>query len=369
MAVHLRVLLILSGLTGIHSITTVNKVSVKAGGSITIPCLYGSRYMNHVKYLCKGYHWRSCSYAVKTNPQDSSGKFSISDNKNQRIFTVTIKDLTDEDTHYWCVVEINGGADTGVYFHLSVTRDMPSLYVDRQEITGFNGGSINISCYSRISGETGWCRLGRSCVTGSSGSIDGTSVTISARDPNVFTVTMSGLTTESSGWYLCHKGDLQMPVHVTVAEKPNTTTSSTPGTHVNHTDDSLTRCSDTCVQNGFIIALSLLIVIVMMTLLFWFVFKKVNKQTEAESSATATAEDEVKYSTVKHKRKPSKSVEDVTYTCVKHMKKPSHKGSDALSDVEVIYSSVVRPAVKQQKVKVTAEDVTYSRLAQQHQYL
>uniref|UniRef100_A0A3B4YSC7 Immunoglobulin domain-containing protein n=1 Tax=Seriola lalandi dorsalis TaxID=1841481 RepID=A0A3B4YSC7_SERLL len=206
----------------IHSVNTVSKVSVMAGDSITIPCLYGSQYMNNVKYLCKGYYWSSCSYAVKTNQPHSSGKFSISDDKNQRIFTVTIKDLMNTDTDYWCNVEINGRVDVGQYFHLSITTDTPSLSVDHQEITGFIGESINISCYYRNSGERRWCRLGMNCVTGSSVSIDGTSVTISATVPNVFTVTMSGLKTESSGWYYCVKGELQMPVHVTVTERPTT---------------------------------------------------------------------------------------------------------------------------------------------------
>ncbi|KAJ4949258.1 hypothetical protein JOQ06_020774 [Pogonophryne albipinna] len=122
MTVQLSFLLIFTGLTGIHSITTVSKVSVRAGGTITIPCLYESHYINHVKYFCKGSTWASCSYEVKTNKPSSSGKFSISDDKKQRVFTVTINDLTEEDTdYYWCVVEINYGPDLGTLFHLSVT--------------------------------------------------------------------------------------------------------------------------------------------------------------------------------------------------------------------------------------------------------
>ncbi|XP_074501522.1 CMRF35-like molecule 5 [Sebastes fasciatus] len=223
MTVHLSFLLIITGLTGIHSITTVSEVSVKAGDSISIPCLYDSQHMNHVKYLCKGNHWFSCSYAVKTNQPSSSGKFSISDDKSRGIFTVTIKDLTDEDAdYYWCVVEIDGGPDVGEKFHLSVTRGTPSLYVDHQEITGFKGHTITINCHYRNSGEIKWCRLGSSCVTMSSGPIDGTRVTTNASVPNVFTVTMSGLRTESSGWYWCAIGSLQMLVHVTVTEQPTT---------------------------------------------------------------------------------------------------------------------------------------------------
>ncbi|KAI4813219.1 hypothetical protein KUCAC02_024562 [Chaenocephalus aceratus] len=130
MAVHLSFLLILTGLTGIHGITTVSKVSVRAGGSITVPCLYDSKHINNVKYLCKGPRWDFCSSEVKTNKPSSSGKCLISDDKKQRVFTVTINDLTDKDTeYYWCAVEIKDGADLKEYFHLSVTAGIPSLYV------------------------------------------------------------------------------------------------------------------------------------------------------------------------------------------------------------------------------------------------
>uniref|UniRef100_A0A3Q1H517 Immunoglobulin domain-containing protein n=1 Tax=Acanthochromis polyacanthus TaxID=80966 RepID=A0A3Q1H517_9TELE len=95
---------------GICCLTTVSEVSVKAGDSVTIPCLYDRAYINHVKYLCEGYYWSSY----------------------------------------------------------------------------------------------------------------GTRVTIDAWSSKVFTVTMSELKAESSGWYWCAIGNFQMPVHVTVTEKPTT---------------------------------------------------------------------------------------------------------------------------------------------------
>uniref|UniRef100_A0A668RLE0 Immunoglobulin subtype domain-containing protein n=1 Tax=Oreochromis aureus TaxID=47969 RepID=A0A668RLE0_OREAU len=96
----------------------VGHISVKAGKSISIPCLYGSQYINHVKYLCEGYLWESCSDAVKTNKPDPSGKYLISDDKKQKIFTVTINELTVKNTDYWCAVEIDNGPDHGQYFQL-----------------------------------------------------------------------------------------------------------------------------------------------------------------------------------------------------------------------------------------------------------
>uniref|UniRef100_A0A671X100 Immunoglobulin domain-containing protein n=1 Tax=Sparus aurata TaxID=8175 RepID=A0A671X100_SPAAU len=261
MAVHLSVLLLLTGLTGIHGITTVSEVSVKAGGSISIPCLYDSRYKNNVKYLCEGYYWNYCSYAVKTNSA-SSGKFSIADDKIQRIFTVMIKDLKEWDRgDYWCVVEINKGTDNGKYFHLSVTRGTPSLYVDHQEITASIEDKITIKCHHSNRGVIKWCRLGSSCVTEPSGSIDGTAVTINRSAPNVFTVAMSELSTESSGWYLCVQGELQMPVHLTVTEKPTTG------------DDQVD------LKSIIIIPLSLLILALMVTLFVWFMLKRHSKST------------------------------------------------------------------------------------------
>ncbi|XP_037829307.1 CMRF35-like molecule 8 [Kryptolebias marmoratus] len=220
MAVPLRILLILALITGIHSIKTVRQVSVKAGAPVTIPCLYEAKYRNNVKYLCKGYTWASCSYEIKTNTPQNSQKYSISDDKTQTIFTVTIQELADKNTFYWCFVELELGADVGEQFYLSETAGPPSLYVDNQEVTGFIEENITINCNYNSSGEMKWCKMGSNCVTNQSGLIDGTRVTLNTSINNVFSVTLSELRQESSGWYYCVKGDFQMPVHLTVTEKP-----------------------------------------------------------------------------------------------------------------------------------------------------
>ncbi|XP_035519709.1 polymeric immunoglobulin receptor-like [Morone saxatilis] len=217
-------------LSGIHSqVTKVSKVSVKAGGSISIPCLYEPKYRYHVKYLCEGQNWPSCTYAIKSN-QPSSGKFSISDDKQQRIFTVTINNLMKTDT-YWCAVE-KFGFDVKQSFQLSVETGTSSLYVDQQKINAFERGSVTVMCHYKHQKVTKWCRLGSTCVTGQTGSIDGTPVTINASVTKVFTVTMSGLRTESSGWYWCANKDFQIPVHITVQKLTSTTTTMSPTTRI-----------------------------------------------------------------------------------------------------------------------------------------
>ncbi|XP_039857052.1 uncharacterized protein LOC120714753 [Simochromis diagramma] len=333
MAAHLIVFLLLfSVLKGVHSITTVSKVSVEAGKSISIPCLYESQYIDHVKYLCEGHIWSSCSYAVKTNKPDPSGKYSISDDKKEQIFTVTIKNLTNQNTDYWCVVEINNGPDCGQYFQLSVTSGTPSLYVDHQRITGYIGENITIRCHPSNSGEMKWCRLGRNCVTGSSGSIDGTTVTTHMRDPDVSTVTMTGLRSEDSGWYWCAEGDIQIPVYLNVTEKP-----------IKIQENKEHRASyDTKI---LIIPLSVLVLILIMVLI-WFILS--HKKRKVELSAKAMTGEDVRYSEIGLKENSSPRVDkEVIYSEIKPKEKSSTKSLFAECDVELTYSSVV----KKQRIK------------------
>ncbi|KAM8859551.1 polymeric immunoglobulin receptor-like isoform 2-T2 [Spinachia spinachia] len=348
MDVPLRVLFIIAGLTGIHSIR-VSEVSVEAGGSISIPCLYLPQYTNHVKYLCKGYHWSSCTYEVKTD-QKNSTKFSISDNKLLNIFTVTVNELTIGDLDYWCAVEINRRADVKNYFHLSVTTGTRSLYVANQQTPAFQGGDVTIDCYHRNPGEMSWCRMGGSCVT-TSGSMDGTWVTINTSVPNVFSVTMRGLRTESSGWYLCVSGKLQFPVHLTVTDQP-TTTGATPTT----VQEGPNRNASFGLMQTLIIS-SVLIFAFMAALFFWFMLTR-HKQNKSASSAKNEAEEEVTYCVVKPTRNLSSQV---IHDCRGDHKSYTIHNNKAAE--EVTYS-VVKPTRKPLR-QVVAEDenVTYSTLA------
>lgn len=74
--------------------------------------------------------------------------------------------------------------------------------------------------------------MGGSCVAvGHSGDLDGTFVKLvqeqrETTNGYVLMVNMSGLIMENTGWYRFEKGDLQMPVHITV-NQPTTIQSTT----------------------------------------------------------------------------------------------------------------------------------------------
>ncbi|XP_047459536.1 polymeric immunoglobulin receptor-like [Mugil cephalus] len=334
----------------IHSLTSVSKVQVKAGDSISIPCLYSMQYVNLVKYLCEGYYWRYCKYVTQTDQPQNSGKFSISDDK-QGIFTVTIRQLTNRNSYFWCSFQYPGGSYERTFFELSITGGTPSLYVDNQKATGFIGENVAISCHS-TSREIAWCRIGGKCVTSPSGSIDGTAVNINKTGHDVFTVTMSELRQQDSGWYWCKSGDLQMPVHVTVTEKPTTFSTipfkdiTTPGEIGRHSTNSFDL-------KMLIIPLGLLILIVSLTFLVWFMLKRKHAKAES-SSATTKADEEVAYCNVTHRRKSSVQMSPVK------------------SDVDILYASVVakKNRIVERHNEANATDVTYSTLAApQHRHI
>ncbi|XP_039477974.1 uncharacterized protein LOC120443396 [Oreochromis aureus] len=204
-----------------------------------------------------------------------------------------------------------------------------------------------------------WCRLGRNCVTGSSGSIDGAAVTTHMRDPNVFTVTMSGLKSENSGWYWCAKGDIQIPVYLNVTVKPITTTlpttTTTASTAISTTIHTVAEKgtmehgkNSTLGENKqhrasfdpriLIIPVSVLIWIVIVVLFIWFILR--HKQRKADSSVTPTAEEEIIYSDVRPKKRSLAKVDkEVTYSEVRLYEKG--KRSFAESETKILYSSVV----------------------------
>ncbi|XP_072567732.1 polymeric immunoglobulin receptor-like [Paramormyrops kingsleyae] len=219
--------LLIAGLTGSDSVSSVGRVSVQSGGSVTIPCFYEDQYKTHVKYWCKGSDWSSCTTIVCSDSPQKKGEASIRDDPDQRVFNVTMNNLTDGDSgSYWCGVEIGRGSAVGTWVSLSVTEGSPGLSVDKQQVTSVEGDSVSIQCRYGDHYSLSWCRMGGSCITRSSG-LDGRPVLI--RDDRVkkaFIVTMRGLERKDTGWYWCDNGYQQIPVHISVSQRTTTTTST-----------------------------------------------------------------------------------------------------------------------------------------------
>ncbi|XP_053088641.1 polymeric immunoglobulin receptor isoform X2 [Pangasianodon hypophthalmus] len=206
----LLMLFITGKLSVTQAVFTVDNVPVQQGKSIVIPCLYNAEYINHPKYLCFGRTWAFCKDVMQTKHR----MLSISDDQTQQIFTVTMKNVTTSDAgQYWCSVK-TPGLDVKTSFQLKVKKATPELYVDDQMVTGYEGGHVVISCHHQTKKPIAWCKMTGTCVK-TTGTMSGALVQLSSMDGG-FTVTMSKLTMNNTGWYWCSAGDEQIPVHITV---------------------------------------------------------------------------------------------------------------------------------------------------------
>nr|XP_046190541.1 polymeric immunoglobulin receptor-like isoform X2 [Oncorhynchus gorbuscha] len=78
------------------------------GGEATIRCIYPEDHEDDIKYFCKEQDRFICNSMNSKNNKisDTVQRFSVSDNRGERFSTVTISDLTVDDTGtYWCGVE------------------------------------------------------------------------------------------------------------------------------------------------------------------------------------------------------------------------------------------------------------------------
>ncbi|XP_065133015.1 polymeric immunoglobulin receptor-like [Paramisgurnus dabryanus] len=200
-------------------------VTVQTGGSVVIPCHYESKYTQHKKYCCYHYYgiYNFCSILAYAN--ETKGDVSVIDHPDQSLFTVTMRDLQEQNTGtYWCAVEINGVIyDVTEWFYITI-QSAPDVSVMSSSVTVDEGGNISVQCLytSTFKNEhKQWCRYkDKRCYTvGRSDTSQNASVEISDDGIRYLTVVMSGLMKSDSGWYYCSVGHLQAHVQLTVTGK------------------------------------------------------------------------------------------------------------------------------------------------------
>ncbi|XP_016298919.1 polymeric immunoglobulin receptor-like 4.2 [Sinocyclocheilus anshuiensis] len=146
---------------GTLSMKTLDHVTLRESGSITIPCLYNSQYKPNSKYWCEGYFWHSCQITARAN---ATGKRTITDYPALDIFTVKLNKLTSSDSgFYWCAVEIGSRANPDDKKYLYVTvKSAPDVSVVNSSVSGHEGGDISVKCLysSRYQNKLKqWCRI------------------------------------------------------------------------------------------------------------------------------------------------------------------------------------------------------------------
>ncbi|XP_046708167.1 polymeric immunoglobulin receptor-like isoform X2 [Silurus meridionalis] len=110
--------------------------TVHVGGDLNISCKYPQSLRNHSKFLCKRLQPAACVYkeSVKESRKDVNvGKFSLYDDRTEQIFTVSIRNVAEQDSgEFWCGAEAAWTSDHGykVYFtQIRVTVTDPRALV------------------------------------------------------------------------------------------------------------------------------------------------------------------------------------------------------------------------------------------------
>ncbi|KAF5892808.1 CMRF35-like molecule 1, partial [Clarias magur] len=195
--------------------------NVKTGASVTIPCGYDRKYIQHKKYWCSGKYFKHCTIQAYAN--QTAGRVRVTDKPTQSLFTVTLHNLQSGDTGwYWCAVEIGGltKSDVKQYLYITVKGD-PDLSVKESRVSGEVGGSVTVQClYSAAYQNTQkqWCRFKDKNCTIFEGETSQDKVQLSDDGRRFLSVEMSRLNKSDAGWYWCSAGDLQVPVHVSVGD-------------------------------------------------------------------------------------------------------------------------------------------------------
>ncbi|XP_068448348.1 polymeric immunoglobulin receptor-like [Clinocottus analis] len=179
------------------------------GGEVKVSCPYGKGYESYEKYLCNDACKDDNDVLIKTTEANKK-KYSIHDDHQKRVFTATISDLSHTDAgKYWCGVTKNGN-DLYTEVKLEVRRD--TCCDQSTKYQSYEESSVSISCPY----ESGYqnnlkyiCRgnqpptcLEKAVITSDNKQTGQFSLTDDELSRK-FTVTITGLTRNNTGSYLC----------------------------------------------------------------------------------------------------------------------------------------------------------------------
>ncbi|XP_042529932.1 CMRF35-like molecule 6 [Dipodomys spectabilis] len=125
LAVWLPLNLLLLWLPGCCLLRGPSRVTGTQGGSLSLQFWYEEKYKTYNKYWCRSSRvLRRCENTVETKDSErevSRGRMSISDHPENLTFTVTLKNLSLEDTgSYWCGIHIPWQEELDDYFQVAV---------------------------------------------------------------------------------------------------------------------------------------------------------------------------------------------------------------------------------------------------------
>ncbi|XP_054594775.1 polymeric immunoglobulin receptor isoform X2 [Nothobranchius furzeri] len=123
---------------------STTQIKADGEGSVSIRCPYESENEDSLKYICRGKQPSTCLQRALITSSRQSGRFSFTDDKKSRTFTITIYNLTLEDSgSYLCGVQSDSGLDDFSAVELEVKE---WCCVIPKNMTGVVGQSVTVQC-------------------------------------------------------------------------------------------------------------------------------------------------------------------------------------------------------------------------------
>ncbi|XP_056127584.1 polymeric immunoglobulin receptor-like isoform X2 [Rhinichthys klamathensis goyatoka] len=289
-------------------------VTIKTGGSVTIPCHYDEKNPPRKKY------WHSDIDQSNIYTNTTEENLSVIDHPDQSLFTVTMRNLQHKHTGlYYCLVETDGQSSARFELYIQV-QSAPDVSVKSSSVSGHEGDNVSVQCFYTSGYQNNlkqWCRIkDQRCYTEKrTDTSQNPSVQISDDGRSSFTVLMTGLRLSDSGWYFCSAGEALNPVQLTVTEAES----------VNKTRDN-PRDSDKGLLTVWLpVSAALLLLLILLAVFTWRWRRrpKQDKHQNRERNESRTVdtiyskpeEDPVIYNTIDDER-PGDPNKDVTYSTI-----------------------------------------------------
>ncbi|XP_051716621.1 polymeric immunoglobulin receptor-like isoform X2 [Ctenopharyngodon idella] len=290
-------------------------LTIKTGGSVTIPCHYDEENPLQKKY------WFSDIDKSNIYTNTTEENLSVIDHPDQSLFTVTMRNLQYKDTgDYSCAVETEGLSTFNYDLHLKV-QPAPDVSVESSSVSGHEGGDVSVRCFYTSGYQNQpkqWCRYkDQSCYTvGRNDTSQNPSVQISDDGRRSFTVLMTGLRLSDSGWFFCSAREAMNPVHLTVTEAKQ----------VNEATDNQRDSSKELLTVWLPASAALLQLLILVGVIFTWRWKQRSKQDkhqniEKNDSRTidpiyCEPEDPVKYNIYINDERSNDPIKDKTYSTI-----------------------------------------------------
>ncbi|XP_052402812.1 polymeric immunoglobulin receptor isoform X3 [Carassius gibelio] len=359
-----------------------------SGGGVSITCRYDRGYTDKNKYFCRG-EWSVTSLTkwwsdlIKTEEKNKwvdSGRFSLYDDTSAAVFTVTIRDLSEQDSGtYYCAVDRSWAEDSYTEVNLNVvTADCCQKSIS---LSAAAGGSVNISCrypQSHSADVKFVCRRSGSDLCAEETSVkesrrwsaEGQMQLYDDREQQLLTGIISHVTQQHSAEYWCgvqsdpgHKSFITR-VLVTVTDVQKTT--SSPASVFNTSTSTITSESPNTLKGLYLIIslVLVLLVLIIIGVLLLVLYKKHQSRAGGDSSSQTGAEkhevvsntgcdyEEIKDSHKQLPTNPSVSP-DCVYATAQLPTNPS-------VSPDCVYATVQKDTGDSQIFITSAEDLNYS---------